>query len=58
MVENVKRALGERIAMENGFTHLGILPTAGNAVTSAVSARFAIKENAVSTVIRSSISKD
>ena len=50
MVENVKRALGERIAMENGFTHLGILPTAGNAVTSAVSARFAIKENAVSTV--------
>ena len=50
MVENAKRALGERIAMENGFTHLGILPTAGNAVTSAVSARFAIKENAVSTV--------
>ena len=33
MVENAKRALGERIAMENGFTHLGILPTAGNAVS-------------------------
>ena len=33
MVENAKRALEERIAMDNGFTHLGILPTADNAVS-------------------------
>ena len=35
-----------RIAMGNGFTHQMILPTAGNAAKSAVSARFAKVENA------------